>query len=123
MATTTSVILQVTDDLDGSTFETTPEAHEPVRFSLDGKHYELDLTDSNAANLREALALYVASARRVSKEGKPYSKSQLAKTAAPLKPGQSNAIRSWAGKHGLRVNEKGRIPSDLQEAYDAAHSK
>ena len=52
------------DDLDGS------EASGPVDFSLDGKDYTIDLSDSNAARLRDALAAYVASARRGSGTGR-----------------------------------------------------
>ena len=57
MATMTTVTL--VDDLDGS------EASESVSFALDGASYEIDLSDDNAEKLRDALAGYVASARRV----------------------------------------------------------
>lgn len=35
----------------------------PIRFAVDGRSYEIDLTAPNAAALREALASYVASVR------------------------------------------------------------
>ena len=38
------------DDIDGG------DADETVRFSLDGTHYEIDLSASNAARLRNALS-------------------------------------------------------------------
>ena len=57
MATMTTVTL--VDDLDGS------EASGSVSFALDGASYEIDLSDGNADKLRDALAGYVASARRV----------------------------------------------------------
>ena len=57
------------DDLDGS------EASGPVDFSLDGKDYTIDLSDSNAARLRDALAVFVASARRASGSGRRQSSS------------------------------------------------
>lgn len=37
------------DDLDGS------DADEPVTFALDGKAYEIDLTDKHASDLRSVL--------------------------------------------------------------------
>ena len=40
------------DDLDGS------EEKGPVDFSLDGKDYTIDLSDSNTARLRDALASF-----------------------------------------------------------------
>jgi hypothetical protein len=52
------------DDLDGS------EASGPVDFRLDGKDYTIDLSDSNAARLRDAFAAFVASARRASGTGR-----------------------------------------------------
>ena len=57
MATLTTVT--VVDDLDGS------EAAESVEFALDGVAYEIDLSEDNAEKLRDALAGYVAGARRV----------------------------------------------------------
>jgi hypothetical protein len=45
------------DDLDGS------EASGTVDFGLDGRRYEIDLSEGNAARLREALAPFVGVAR------------------------------------------------------------
>ena len=52
------VHITLEDDLDGG------EATETVSFGLDGRTYEIDLNDKNAAALRDALARYVAAARR-----------------------------------------------------------
>ena len=52
-------IVTLVDDLDGGA------AEETVRFGLDGSRYEIDLSKKNAAGLRDALASYVAHARRV----------------------------------------------------------
>jgi hypothetical protein len=48
MAQKVHIVLE--DDLDGSA------ATETVSFGLDGKTYEIDLNDKNAAKLRDALA-------------------------------------------------------------------
>jgi len=53
------VQVQMVDDLDGS------EASQTVPFSLDGVTYEIDLSEENASALRDELARYVASARRI----------------------------------------------------------
>ena len=58
MAQRVHIVLE--DDVDGS------EADETVIFGLDGSSYEIDLSAKNAAKLRDALAVYVAAARRVS---------------------------------------------------------
>ncbi len=52
------VDVRFVDDLDGS------EAAGTVTFALDGKAYEIDLSDENAARLRDSLATFVAAARR-----------------------------------------------------------
>jgi hypothetical protein len=56
MATKTSVVL--IDDLDGET-----PADTTVSFGLDGKSYEIDLSDNNAAEFRDALSKYVSAGR------------------------------------------------------------
>ena len=80
MATMTTVTL--VDDLDGS------EASESVSFALDGASYEIDLSEDNAEKLRDALAGYVASARRVDGgrrgPGRPKAAAKPAK--APVEP-------------------------------------
>ena len=49
----------MTDDLDGGA------ADETVSFAIDGRTYEIDLSEQNANKLRDALAPFIASARRV----------------------------------------------------------
>jgi hypothetical protein len=52
------VNVKFVDDLDGSAAAGT------VSFALDGRAYEIDLSDDNAAKLRDSLALFVAAARK-----------------------------------------------------------
>jgi hypothetical protein len=49
----------MTDDIDGG------EATQTVRFGLDGREMEIDLTDANAIKLRKALLPYISAGRRV----------------------------------------------------------
>ena len=53
------VVLQ--DDINGS------EPAKTVHFSLDGKAYEIDLSEQNAAALRDTLAPWIAAARRATR--------------------------------------------------------
>ena len=57
MAQRVQIILE--DDYDGGT------AEETVSFALDGAEYEIDLSSKNASGLRDALAPWVAHARRL----------------------------------------------------------
>ncbi len=96
------------DDLDGGT------ADETVRFSLDGSQYEIDLSASNAARLRNALAEFVGHARKA--QG-----ARGGRRARGASTGKSAEIRTWARQQGLAVNERGRIPADLAAKFEAAH--
>jgi hypothetical protein len=104
------------DDVDGGT------ADETVSFGLDGTNYDIDLSADNAAAFRDALASYVASARKVGRSASP----KATKAPAGAKPSvsadraQNQAIRDWAKRHGLQVSERGRIPADIVAKYNAA---
>ena len=110
------VTVQLVDDVDGS------EAESTVEFGLDGVDYTIDLSAENAAKLRESLAAYVSSARRIGgrkRTGGKSGKSSSAPTAADR--ARNQAIREWAREQGLKVSDRGRIPADVVEAYDNAH--
>lgn len=108
MARHTQVIL--VDDIDGDT------ADETIAFSLDGVDYQIDLSDDNAAALRDAMAAYVGSARRVGRK-------RGGKAGAGRATGDTAAIRAWAGENGIAVSKRGRISADVVAQYEAAHGK
>ncbi len=118
MATMTTVTL--VDDLDGS------EAAESVAFALDGASYEIDLNEKNANKLRDALAGYVANARRVdgsrrgrSAKARPARASRGPRTAPDRE--QTAAIREWARANGHEVSERGRLSASVLAAFEEAH--
>ncbi|QUH00484.1 Lsr2 family protein [Saccharopolyspora erythraea] len=109
------VTVQLVDDVDGS------EAESTVEFGLDGVSYSIDLSKENAAKLRDSLASYVASARRTGgrkRSGGKANKPASAPSAADRERNQ--AIREWAREQGMQVSDRGRIPSEVVEAYDNA---
>lgn len=68
------VVHQLIDDLDNQLLE--EGAGETVLFGLDSVTYEIDLSHANARALREAMAPYVASARKISaRRGAPAGRS------------------------------------------------
>ncbi|NBM17174.1 Lsr2 family protein [Streptomyces sp. GC420] len=100
------------DDLDGG------EADETVTFALDGKTYEIDLTTANAEKLRESLGDYVKAARRTGGR----SAGRKARAAAAGGSSQDTAeIRKWAKENGYEVNDRGRVPATIREAYEKAN--
>jgi hypothetical protein len=104
----------LTDDLDGN------EADETVAFTLDGTSYEIDLSSKNSKALRDAFAPYVGHARRVAK-GRRSGSAGSGRTAATTDRAQTQAIRDWARRNGHQVSDRGRIPSSVLEAFNAAH--
>ncbi|MQY14653.1 Nucleoid-associated protein Lsr2 [Streptomyces sp. RB5] len=99
------------DDLDGG------EADETVTFALDGKSYEIDLTNDNAEKLRSALEPFVKSGRRTGGRGGAGRKGRAGAGA-----GEDTAkIRAWAKENGHDVNDRGRVPASVKEAYNKAH--
>lgn len=114
MAKKTITIL--TDDLDG---EELPAGSRSTRFALDGVEYEIDLSAENARALSEALAPYVAAARRVGSASRAGASTRTRAKGADAE--RLAAIRSWAQGKGYTVGDRGRIKAEIVEAYDAAH--
>ena len=108
MAQRVQVVLE--DDLDGG------KADETVIFGLDGTTYEIDLSKKNAAKLRDALAGYVGSARRVSGRRGAAARGRGRSRAAS----DSADIRAWAKDNGYDVSERGRISAEVRAAYNEA---
>ncbi|HYH33962.1 MAG TPA: Lsr2 family protein [Nocardioides sp.] len=111
MAQKVNIVL--VDDIDGS------EAAETVSFGLDGTSYEIDLSETNAAALREAVSAYVGHARKVSGSSrgrKARSGSSSATTSGP----SARELRDWARSNGFQVSDRGRVPAEVREAFDAA---
>lgn len=97
------------DDLDGS------EAHETVTFGLDGKVFEIDLTTANADKFRSLLEPYLKGGRR--------SGGRSAAGRGKAKTGNDDTaqIRAWAKDNGYEVNDRGRVPQAIRDAYAKAN--
>ena len=95
------------DDLDGG------QAEETVSFGLDGASYEIDLSKKNAKALRDALAPYVASARRA---GGRRGRGRGGRGGG--RASDTAAIREWARSQGMKISDRGRIPADIIEKYE-----
>ena len=103
------------DDLDGS------EGAETIKYSVDGQDYEIDLSEENAARLRDAMRPFIAKARRA--QGKQQApKQQRSGGGRPAGKGNPDtaAIRQWARENNYPVSDRGRIHQDVQKAYYAA---
>jgi hypothetical protein len=113
------VNVKFVDDLDGSAAAGT------VSFALDGRAYEIDLSDDNAAKLRASLSLFVAAARKsggsAATGGRRTPKMTASSRPQPLDREQTAAIRAWARQNGHEVSDRGRISKTVVAAFQAAH--
>ena len=95
MAQQVQVVL--VDDLDGG------KAAETVSFALDGVSYEIDLSDKNAAKLRDALGLLgrARPPRRWPPRRRPGARRPAARS------GDLAAMREWGRKNGFTGQRPG----------------
>jgi hypothetical protein len=105
-------MVRLIDDIDGK------PAKETVAFSLDGVSYEIDLNTKNADKLRRTFTPYVEKARKVARRRSGRSDRRMGARSTHDRD-RAAQIRMWAKQHGVDVNERGRIPSRVAEAYDS----
>ncbi|WP_129843277.1 Lsr2 family protein [Streptomyces sp. RFCAC02] len=85
-------------------------------FSLDGVNYEIDLGPDSFDRLLDALRPFIDKGRKTGRTQRSASAPKRAATGAdPAK------VREWARANGFEVNDRGRVPGHVQEAYDKAH--
>jgi hypothetical protein len=101
----------LTDDVDGKA------AAETVRFALDGREYEIDLSDRNARAIRKVFEAWVGLARRVSGRRSPGSRGSATRVETGV---DTAAVRAWAASNGIEISARGRLPKDVIEQYRAA---
>lgn len=98
------------DDIEGG------DAAETVTFALDGVTYEIDLSDTNAAKLRDSFAQWIGYARRSGGRKVVTRRAPRGGSRRDL-----NAIREWGRENGFQVSDRGRVSGDLQVAYEKAN--
>ncbi|OAK56644.1 histone-like nucleoid-structuring protein Lsr2 [Rhodococcoides kyotonense] len=111
------VYVQLVDDIDDKPIES---GGEHIAFSVNGVDYEIDLSDKNAKEFHRKLNYYIDHSARVG--GKRTKKSVGTTTAGGKRDAnQTKAIREWAKANGYAISARGRIPADVENAFDAAH--
>ncbi|MCA1703478.1 MAG: Lsr2 family protein [Actinobacteria bacterium] len=109
------VIREFIDDIDGS------EAERTFTFAVEGTSYEIDLSSQNIKEFNEAIAGFVESARKIKASG-PGRRAPKTSTSDSGRPReQTQAVRQWARQQGHSINDRGRIPASIQQAFDQAH--
>lgn len=134
------MVRKLIDDLDGK--EIRDGDGDRVVFTVRGTRYQLDLSSSNVAKLEKALKPFIDAAVKVEgKNGRTPAKAVGTRTSrgATDSKGRRNAgrkrnvaaartqapkeqlgIRDWARQNGYEVSERGRLRSEIIEAFKAA---
>lgn len=112
------VITRILDDLDGG------DADETVAFALDGVAFEIDLSAKNSKKLRDFLDTYISAGTRTGRvNGKPQLQRYPAPSAENVRSAKENRefnqrVRAWAASNGYELNERGRVPTHIIDAYN-----
>lgn len=108
------VITQYFDDIDDTALD--EDQVNTVRFSVEGSHYVIDLSEDNAVRFLELLAPYVEAAQPA-----PVARKARTRATDGAKRSDSRRIRQWAQAQNLEVSDRGVIPKHIVEAYNEAH--
>ena len=109
------IIREFIDDIDGS------EAERTFTFAVDGTNYEIDLSSQNIKEFNEAIAGFVESARRVKTSDNGRRARKTSTRDGGRSREQTQAVRDWARQQGHTINDRGRVPAAIQQAFDQAH--
>ena len=96
------------DDIDGGPAEGT------VRFGLDGAEFEIDLNAKHSEELHSALQKYIPHARKVGGTTRREPRGRRSANAV-----DTMAVRTWAREHGIDIKDRGRVPANIIEQYQA----
>lgn len=114
MVTKTTIAL--IDDFDGTEL---PEGTRPTLFGIDGSTYEIDLSETNAERLKDALAPFIENARPV-RAARSSARTMPSRRRAIANSERLAKIRAWAEANNKAVASRGRIAESIVAEYEAA---
>lgn len=110
-----AIIESLVDDID----KTSPA--ETYHFSVSGKDYAIDLNEEHSEELRSLQAQYEEKMKHFIRVARPMGRSGVRK---PNKPSYDAAtVRIWANENGYEVSDRGRIPTEIIEAFENRNKK
>ena len=104
-------IIELTDDIDGT------QADQTVPLTHQASTYEIDLSRKNLDKLVKAMEPYTTNGR---KSGGRRSGTSRSSSKGSDKD-QLKAMREWGAANGFKVSGRGRVSTELQNAYHAAN--
>jgi len=104
-----TVIVKLTDDIDGG------DADETVRFALEDRTYEIDLSAANAAQFRDLLKPYIDKGRAGrggrSRSPRPSNLAVEKTLYSQLRDDEKTRFRAWANMATARRISDARVKS------------
>jgi hypothetical protein len=111
------ITVSLIDDFDGS------EAAETVKFGLDGKNYEIDLSKGNANELRRTLRPYIERSRPARRSPSTRRPAKGSSGRGPTRRTEGydrTEVRAWAKANRIKVAPRGRIANDVVDRWRQA---
>lgn len=102
-----------TDDFTGQDIAEGDYHH--IEFSWEGRKYEMDASGETYSLFHSAVKPFIESATPVGKPARIYK-------SVKRDPAQVKAIREWARNKGYEISDKGRIPVEIENAYNSAEA-
>ncbi len=110
-------VTQLVDDLDGTVLDT--EEGKQITFSVEGRAYEIDLSEENADKFYKALAPFTNAARPAGSAAAPRAGRRTTRAKSDV---DLAAVRQWARENGHTVSDRGRVPATIVDAYKSANA-
>lgn len=96
------IVTKISDDLGGV------GSAEPLRFSVNGRKFVIDLNKRNTDTFLRRLAPYIEAAQP---DPPGYSRPRVNSEAAK--------VREWARENGHVLGDRGRIPQEIWDSYNS----
>jgi hypothetical protein len=109
------VVTLLTDDITGKPIA--DGEGETIEFAFQGYTYAIDLDVKNAKKFRDAMTYYIDHGRRTGKSNVLPLRRSSERRGSEVDPSQ---VRVWAEENGYDISPRGRIKSEIVEAYKAA---
>ncbi|APT85689.1 histone-like nucleoid-structuring protein Lsr2 [Corynebacterium aquilae] len=112
-------VTQYFDDIDHTPLSQ-DEVH-VVRFGVDGTNYVLEVSEANAQAFHDAIARFVEHAQPDTTRTTTSTRSKRSGSGSTNSTGiPAKRIREWAQQNNIEVNDRGRLPQEVVDAYREA---
>lgn len=113
------VVVELVDDIDGTIFG---EDGANITFSVNGVNYGIDLKDKHASKFHKKIGFFSntpsgsvsANADRIVRQPRRLRRGDAATRDV-------KEIRTWVAERGYEISSRGRIPAEVEQAYQDAH--